>query len=114
VDEVTDETFADEVLASPVPVIVDFWAPWCKPCDAIEPHLRGIAEAGGDRVRLVRVNVDENLAVPSRYGILSLPTVILFRDGDTRVTIFGAHSRSHYENAFAPYLVADTPQSGSG
>ncbi|MEX0851377.1 MAG: thioredoxin domain-containing protein, partial [Gaiellaceae bacterium] len=96
-DEVTDETFAEEVLASPVPVIVDFWAPWCKPCEAIEPHLVGIAEEYEGRVRLVRMNVDENLAVPSRYGVLSLPTVMLFRDGKTRVTLFGAHSRSHYE-----------------
>ncbi len=103
-EEVTDETFADEVLASPVPVIVDFWAPWCKPCDAIEPHLHGIADDGGGRVRLVRMNVDENLAVPARYGVLSLPTVMLFRDGVTRVTVFGAHSRSHYEEAFAPYF----------
>jgi thioredoxin 1 len=104
VDEVTDETFADEVLASPVPVIVDFWAPWCKPCEAIEPHLRGIAADGGDRVRLVRMNVDENLAVPARYGVLSLPTVLLFRDGDTRVTMHGAHSRARYERAFSSHL----------
>jgi thioredoxin 1 len=103
-DEVTDETFADEVLASPVPVIVDFWAPWCKPCDAIEPHLRGIAEEHGERIRLVRMNVDENLAVPGRYGVLSLPTVMLFHDGDTRVTVYGAHSRQHYEDRFAPFF----------
>jgi thioredoxin 1 len=102
VDEVTDETFADEVLASTKPVIVDFWAPWCKPCEAIEPHLRGIASDTG--TRLVRVNVDANLAVPARYGVLSLPTVILFAGGDTRVTIYGAHSREHYERAFAPFL----------
>ena len=103
-DEVTDETFADKVLASPIPVIVDFWAPWCQPCDAIEPHLRAIAEEQGDRVRLVRINVDENLAVPGRYGVLSLPTVMLFRDGDTRVTVFGAHTQRHYEQAFAASL----------
>jgi thioredoxin 1 len=103
VDEVTDETFGDEVLASPVPVIVDFWAPWCKPCDAIEPHLHAIADAWA-RVRLVRLNVDENVAVPGRYGVLSLPTVMLFRDGNARVTIYGAHSRSHYEQAFAAFL----------
>jgi thioredoxin 1 len=105
VDEVTDGTFADEVLASPVPVVVDFWAPWCKPCDAIEPHLVGIAEEHGERLRLVRMNVDENLAVPARYGVLSLPTVMLFSGGETRVTVFGAHARAHYENAFAPFLV---------
>ena len=104
VSEVTDATFEQEVIQADKPVVVDFWAPWCKPCDAIEPHLVGIAEAGGDRVRLVRMNVDENLAVPARYGVLSLPTVMLFRDGDTRVTIFGAYSRSHYEKAFAPFL----------
>ena len=104
-DEVTDETFADEVLASSVPVIVDFWAPWCTPCDAIEPHLRAIAEEYEGRVRLVRVNVDENLAASGRYGVLSLPTVMLFAEGETRVTIFGAHSRSHYEQALAPHLV---------
>jgi thioredoxin 1 len=102
VDEVTDETFANEVLASQVPVIVDFWAPWCKPCEAIEPHLRGIAADTG--TRLVRLDVDDNLAVPSRYGVLSLPTVILFADGGTRVTIYGAHTREHYEKAFAPFL----------
>jgi thioredoxin 1 len=103
-DEVTDERFADEVLASPVPVIVDFWAPWCKPCDAIEPHLRAIAADNGGRVRLLRMNVDENLAVPSRYGVLSLPTVILFAAGEAQATVFGAHSQAHYERAFAPFL----------
>ena len=103
-NEVTDATFADEVLASPVAVIVDFWAPWCKPCDAIEPHLVAIAEEHGDRVRLVRMDVDANLAVPPRYGVLSLPTVMLFRDGDSRVAVYGAHSREHYATAFAPHL----------
>lgn len=103
-DEVTDATFADEVLASRVPVIVDFWAPWCRPCDAIEPHLRGIAEARGAAVRLVRMNIDVNLAVPGRYEVLSLPTVMLFRNGEASVTVYGARSRSHYEQAFAPFL----------
>ena len=104
-EEVTDATFADEVLASPVPVIVDFWAPWCKPCAAIEPHLRAIAEESEGRVRLLRMNVDENLAVPGRCGVLTLPSVMLFRDGNVHVTVFGAHSRPHYEQAFAPFLV---------
>ncbi len=101
-DEVTDATFADEVLASTAPVIVDFWAPWCKPCDAIEPHLRAIAEERG--VRLVRVNVDDNLAVSGRYGVLALPTVILFSDGEAKATVYGAHSRQHYEQSFAAFL----------
>ena len=67
---------------SALPIIVDFWAPWCKPCDAIEPHLLGLADAWGDRVRLVRVNVDEEAGLSARYGVLSLPTVILFAEGD--------------------------------
>ena len=96
-DEVSDETFEREVLASPLPVLVDFWAPWCKPCDAIEPHLRAIAAEYEGRLRLVRIDVDANLGVPGRYGVLALPTVILFSDGEPRETVYGAHSRERYE-----------------
>lgn len=103
-DEVTDATFADEVLASGAPVVVDFWAPWCKPCKAIEPHLHALAEAWSGRARFVRLNIDENLAVPGRYGILSIPTVILFAGGEPRETILGANPRSRYERAFAEWL----------
>ena len=95
--EVTDETFDAEVLASSVPVVVDFWAPWCKPCEAIEPHLRALAADNEGRIRLVRMNIDENLGVPGRYGVLSLPTVILFARGEARETVYGAHPRSRYE-----------------
>jgi thioredoxin 1 len=97
-------TFEREVLASPVPVIVDFWAPWCKPCDAIEPHLRAIAETWAERVRLVRVNVDEEAGLSSRYDVLSLPTVILFAGGKPKATIYGAQSRARYEREFAEHL----------
>ena len=102
--EVTDASFEAEVLDAEGPVIVDFWAPWCKPCKAIEPHLRAIAAEWEGRVRLVRLNVDENLAVPGRYGVLSLPTVMLFTGGEPRTTVFGAHSREHYDRVFAPFL----------
>jgi thioredoxin 1 len=102
VHEVTDQTFAEEVLRSPVPVIVDFWAPWCRPCDAIEPHLRAISEERG--VRLVKLNVDESVATPARYGVLALPTVILFAGGGPRATVHGAQPRARYEDAFAPHL----------
>jgi thioredoxin 1 len=96
--------FEREVLRSPVPVIVDFWAPWCKPCDAIEPHLRRLSENWGDRVRLVRVNVDEEAGLAGRFDVLSLPTVILFVDGQPKATVYGARSRSRYEREFAPFV----------
>ena len=100
--EVTDATFEAEVLGSDGPAIVDFWAPWCKPCDAIEPLLEAIAAEHG--VPLLRLNVDVNAGVPSRYGVLSLPTVILFAGGEPRATVLGARSRAHFERAFAGWL----------
>ena len=103
-DEVTDATFADEVLASPIPVMVDFWAPWCKPCDAIEPHLRALAAEWEDRVRLVRVNVDDNLAVSGRYDVLSLPTVVLFAGGEPKARVYGAQPRARFQREFGPFV----------
>ena len=103
-DEVTSATFADEVLTSPVPVIVDFWAPRCRPCEAIAPHLRSLAEEWGERARLVRVNVDEEAGIASRYGVLSLPTVILFAEGEPKATVYGAQSRARFEREFTPFV----------
>jgi thioredoxin 1 len=102
--EVTAETFGGEVLASSVPVVVDFWAPWCKPCEAVEPHLFALAEQWGDRARLIRVNVDAEPGIASRYGVLSLPTVILFADGEPKATVYGAQSRAHFEREFGPFV----------
>ena len=100
--EVTDATFEAEVLRAEGRTIVDFWAPWCKPCDAIAPVLEAIAADHG--LGLVRLNIDEHLGVPSRYGVLSLPTVILFEDGEPRATVVGARPRRHYERAWAAWL----------
>ena len=105
-DEVTDATFPDEVLASDIPVIVEFGAPWCRPCKAIEPALTELADEAAGRVRLVRLDIDANLGTPSRYGILSIPTVILFDGGGARETIVGPHGKSRYQRTFAPYLEA--------
>jgi thioredoxin 1 len=100
--EVTDTTFEEEVLRADGPVLVDFWAPWCKPCEAIEPHLRAIAGESG--AKLVRVDVDTELGLTSRYAVLSLPTVLLFSGGELRETVLGARSRAHFERAFAAWL----------
>jgi thioredoxin 1 len=102
VREITDATFEADVLQAEGRTIVDFWAPWCKPCDAIAPILEAIAADHG--LGLVRLNIDEHLVVPSRYGVLSLPTVILFEDGEPRATVVGARPRRHYERAWAAWL----------
>ncbi len=105
-DEISDAGFDEEVLASPVPVIVEFGAPWCRPCRAIEPALEEIAAGAQGRLRLVKVDIDTNLRTPSRYGVLSVPTVILFVGGEPREILVGAQSKSKLERTFAPYLAA--------
>ena len=91
---------------SDVPVIVEFGAPWCRPCKAIEPALVELVDGAAGRARLVRVDIEANLGTSSRYGILSVPTVILFEGGEVRETVVGAHGKSRYARTFAPYLDA--------
>jgi thioredoxin 1 len=98
---VDGDGFARHVLDADA-AIVDFWAPWCKPCEAIEPHLVAMADERG--LPLVKVDIDAEPGLASRYGVLSLPTVILFVGGEARETVYGAQPRRHYERAFAPHL----------
>jgi thioredoxin 1 len=96
--EVTDATFAEEVLAAEQPVVVVFWAPWCGPCKAIEPALEELP------LDVVKIDIDANPSTASRYGVLSLPTVILFAGGEPRETVRGARPKKYFEKAFAEYL----------
>ena len=102
--DATDRDFDDVVLRSDVPVVVDFWAPWCGPCRAVEPVLEQLASAYGEAARFVRVDIDANPGTAGRYGVLSIPTVTLFSGGRNRATLVGARPRSHYERAFADWL----------
>jgi thioredoxin 1 len=106
VHAVTDATFAAEVLQADVPVVVDFWAPWCGPCKAVEPILEDLAREHPGRVRFVKLNIDENIVTASRYGVLSIPTAILFDGGEARETVIGARSRSQFQRAWQRWLSA--------
>jgi thioredoxin 1 len=89
----TDETFKDIVLASDIPVLVDFWAQWCPPCHLLSPVLDEIAAELAGRLRIVKVNVDENPAIAQRYGILAMPTLTVFRDGSAVSSVVGARPK---------------------
>ena len=102
--EVSDETFEAEVVLADRPVVVDFWAPWCGPCKAVEPVFADLAETLGDRVEFTKLNIDQNPVTASRYGVLAIPTAILFADGEPRETVVGARSPAHYERAWATWL----------
>jgi thioredoxin 1 len=101
---VTEATFEQKVLRSARPIVVDFWAPWCRPCDAATAILEQLGREHADRLDVVGLDVDANPGVASRYGVLTLPTAILFEDGEPRSEVLGARSRAHYEAAWAPWL----------
>lgn len=91
---VTDDSFEQEVLQSSTPVLVDYWADWCAPCKMIAPVLDEIADEYHGKLRVAKLNIDENLETPPRYGIRGIPTLILFKEGDVEATKVGAVSKS--------------------
>ena len=104
VSEVTDTTFQAEVLESEVPVLVDFWAPWCGPCRMVAPVVEEIAKERGEALKVVKLNTDENQQTAIEYNVLSIPTLILFRHGQPAKTVIGAYPKRKLEAELEPAL----------
>jgi thioredoxin 1 len=98
-EHVTTQTWEQEVLRSDKPVLVDFWAEWCGPCHAVSPVLDRIAAERGDELRVVKLNIDEEQEIAQRYGVASIPTMILFKDGDPVAATVGAQPKRAIERA---------------
>ncbi len=97
--QVTDDSFDQEVLKSPTPVLVDYWAEWCGPCKMIAPALDQIAQEYAGRLKVAKLNIDENQATPPKFGIRGIPTLMLFKNGNVEATKVGALSKTQL-NAF--------------
>lgn len=91
---VSDDSFETDVLGASGPVLVDFWAEWCGPCKMVAPTLEALASEMGDKVTVAKMNVDENLMTPSKYGVRGIPTLIVFKDGEVAATKVGALPKS--------------------
>ena len=102
--ELTDATFDEEIAGSPVPVLVEFWAEWCPPCRLIAPILDSIAAEYADRLRVRKVNSDERPELALRYDVMSVPTILVFRQGELRQRMVGARSRSRLLEELAEVL----------
>lgn len=91
---ISDATFEAEVLQSPLPVLVDYWAEWCGPCRSIAPILDDVSKEYAGRLKVAKLNVDENQLTPTKFGIRGIPTLMLFKNGDVAATKVGAVSKS--------------------
>lgn len=101
---VTDANFEDEVLKSELPVLVDFWAVWCGPCRIVAPTVESMAQEYQGKLKVAKLNVDENQGIPAKYGIMSIPTLLLFKGGELKETIVGALPKGRIVDVVAQHL----------
>lgn len=104
VQEVTDSNFEAEVIRSNLPVLIDFWAPWCAPCRAVAPVVEDLANEYAGKLKVLKMNVDDNPATPSKYGVRSIPNMILFKNGQVRDQIIGAAPKGHFVQAISKVI----------
>ena len=104
VTEVTDNNFQAEVIESEVPVLVDFWAPWCGPCRMVAPVVEEIASERADQLKVVKLNIDENQQTAIAFNVMSIPTLILFRNGQPAKTVIGAYPKRKLVEELEPAL----------
>ncbi len=97
--QVSDDSFENEVLKAPLPVLMDLWAPWCGPCRAIAPIVDELAGEYAGRLKVVKMNVDDNPRTPSRYGVRGIPNLIIFKDGELKEQVVGAVPKAHLVKA---------------
>ena len=94
ISHLTDETFEEEVLQSNIPILVDYWAPWCEPCKMIAPILDSLTAEYAGKLKIAKLNIDDNQKTPQKYGVRGIPTLMIFKNGNVEATKVGALSKS--------------------
>ena len=102
--QVTDANFDEEIVKADIPAMVDFWAEWCGPCKMVGPTVEALAREYEGKIKIAKMNVDENRETPAKFGIRNIPTLILFKDGEVAQTIIGDQTKSHLEEELKKLL----------
>ena len=104
--DTTDQEFDQQVLGSAMPVLVDFWADWCVPCHMVSPIVEEIGREKGGSLRVMKLNVDENPSTAQRFGVMGIPTLILFKDGEEKARVVGAKGKEAILKEIGPHIAA--------